>query len=145
LSLGGLKVKMRLVLLGLFALLVGLPATVAAGGNREAGDLVTPRQAEKLVSSGEAVLVDVRDEASYVSGHVAGALHVPLPDVAAQASAFARDGRTVITYCSCPAEETSLAAAGRLIAEGFTDVLVLRGGIAAWAEAGLPINRGPRP
>ena len=127
------------------AILVLAAQAAAAGGGREAGDRITPRAAQTLVESGDAVLVDVRDEASYVDAHIAGAIHVPLADVAAKASELARGGLTVVTYCSCPAEETSLAAAGYLIAAGYTNVLVLEGGIRAWSDAGLPLRRGPRP
>ena len=127
-------------------ILVAAAADVAvSGGAREAGERISPEEAFELVSAGEAIMVDVRDEASYVQAHIAGAILMPLAEVGRRADEFAEDGRTVITYCSCPAEETSIAAAGNLVAAGFEDVLVLQGGIRAWSEAGLPLRRGPRP
>jgi rhodanese-related sulfurtransferase len=94
---------------------------------------------------GEAVLVDVRSEAAYVDIHLAGAISVPLPTVGQSAGNLQEQGGTIILYCSCPAEETSIAAADELISRGLTDVLVLEGGIRDWAMAGLPLRSGGRP
>jgi rhodanese-related sulfurtransferase len=128
----------------LLLILLGI-APLAAGGRREAGSLVSPQEALRMVESGSAILVDVRDEGSYVEAHLAGAILVPLDQVPARAQVLAAQGKTVITYCSCPAEETSKAAASELIRAGVTDVLVLRGGIRGWVAAGLPMRSGTRP
>ena len=53
-------------------------------------------------------------------------------------------GRTIITYCACPAEESSLAAAFKLQEFG-AEVLVLQGGIRAWIRERKPIVTGPQP
>jgi len=122
-----------------------LAGAAAAGGSREAGDLIGPEEAFEMVQAGEAILVDVRDQASYEEVHIAGAILVPYGTVAAAADDLASRGRTVITYCACPAEESSAAAAAELISRGFQDVLVLKGGIREWALAGYPLKSGPRP
>ncbi len=48
--------------------------------------------------------------------------------------------RPVIAYCSCPDEETSARVARDLRKMGFKDVRILKGGIGAWTNAGLPIE-----
>ncbi|MFW5683354.1 MAG: rhodanese-like domain-containing protein [Spirochaetota bacterium] len=126
--------------------LLSIVATAGfARGGKEAGDLIGPQEAWEMVQAGDAVMIDVRDEASYVEAHIAGALLVPLGQVGAFAEPLAARGRTLITYCSCPAEETSIAAASELIARGVDDVLVLRGGIRGWALENLPLRSGSRP
>jgi hypothetical protein len=60
---------------------------------------VTVADARAATLAGQAVLVDVRDGASYRAGHIAGALHVPLGEVATQAGDLPRD-RRIITYCA---------------------------------------------
>jgi len=129
----------------LSALVLAVSQLAFAGGGREAGALIGPEDAFRMVERGEALLVDVRDESAYVDAHLSGATLVPLAEVGASASRLASDGRTIITYCSCPAEETSVAAASELIARGVDDVLVLRGGIRGWAAASLPLKSGARP
>lgn len=120
-------------------------ALAACSSAREPGALIDPSEAFEMVQSGEATLVDVRSEDAYAQAHLAGAMLVPLTQVAANADELAAQDRTIITYCSCPNEETSLAAADQLIAGGFDDVLVLRGGIRGWAADGLPMRSGMRP
>lgn len=134
----------RLVFFLVFFLFFSI-STVLAGGGTETGERISVDEAREAVESGTAVLVDVRDLGSYVDAHIAGALSFPAGEIAGRAAELEALDKTVITYCACPAEETSLAAASDLVAAGFSDVVVLRGGIRAWADAGLPLNRGPRP
>lgn len=129
----------------LIVVLVLGSAALFAGGQREPGALIGPEEAFEMVQAGDGVLVDVRSEAAYVEGHLQSALSVPLMTVGQRAEWLSERGRTIIFYCSCPAEETSIAAAEELIARGVTDVLVLRGGVREWALAGLPLRAGARP
>ena len=48
--------------------------------------------------------------------------------------------RPVVAYCSCPDEETSARVARDLRKMGFKDVRILKGGLGAWTNAGLPIE-----
>jgi rhodanese-related sulfurtransferase len=132
--------------IALFLVLAVVVAAASwAGGGRESGELIAAEDALEAVNSGEAIFVDVRDEASYLQSHIAGALSAPLREISNWVEEFESRGVTVITYCACPAEETSLAAAAQLISSGFRDVVVLKGGIQGWDAAGLPLRAGPRP
>ncbi len=56
-------------------------------------------EAQRLVSEGKAVFVDVRSEESYHAGHIKGALNIP----SSQLDARLRElppGKTLITYCA---------------------------------------------
>ena len=48
--------------------------------------------------------------------------------------------RMIVAYCSCPDEMTSARLAHRLNGLGYTKVRVLKGGLASWANAGLPLE-----
>jgi len=48
--------------------------------------------------------------------------------------------RMIVAYCSCPDEMTSARLAHRLNGLGYTKVRVLKGGLAAWANAGLALE-----
>jgi rhodanese-related sulfurtransferase len=50
-------------------------------------------------------------------------------------------GRTVVAYCTCPGEASSVAAAEILRAGGYGSVCVLAGGLGAWRRAGGPVER----
>jgi len=138
-----LKSAINFCLAGLFLTALVLP--VFAGGGREAGARISLEDALQMVEAGDGFLVDVRGEASYLDQHISGAILIPFNEIVGRTAELAADGRTIITYCDCPAEESSLGAAAKLVAAGVTNVYALDGGIRAWAEAGLPLKRGSRP
>ena len=130
------------ILMGLFLILA---AALYAGGNKEVSRLISPEEAFEMIAAGEAVMVDVRALGSYAESHITGALSVPYSDILARAPQFADQPKIVITYCDCPAEETSHAAAIELRDAGIDNVRVLQGGIRGWRNAGLPVSSGNRP
>jgi rhodanese-related sulfurtransferase len=130
-----------------------LAMTVAAGWGIRAqqpdqtADAPAPRMAfadfKKLHAQGRLLVVDVRDEVSFKSGHIPGAISVPLEDVkrrAAQIRTKAAD-REVVTYCSCPSEHTSAEAVLALLKAGVTHASALVGGYAEWVASGGEIER----
>ncbi|MET9290842.1 rhodanese-like domain-containing protein [Streptomyces sp. NPDC003077] len=99
---------------------------------------LTPAQAHQRVADGDAVLVDVREDAEWAAGHAPGALHLPLSRLSAGASLpSAAQGKPVVAVCR--SGNRSQRAAEILAASGVeaTDVT---GGMTAWAEAGLPVT-----
>ena len=48
--------------------------------------------------------------------------------------------RPVVAYCTTPDEATSAKVAQKLRKMGFKDVRILKGGLGAWTNAGLPIE-----
>jgi rhodanese-related sulfurtransferase len=85
---------------------------------------VSAAQATLLINREDAVVLDVRDPGEYGAGHILGAKNVPL----------AR-----IVYCETGNRSAKAAAA--LKAKGYERVLNLSGGIGAWLQAGLPVER----
>jgi rhodanese-related sulfurtransferase len=49
-------------------------------------------------------------------------------------------GRAIITYCTCPNEDSAAQVARALEASGFKDVHALHGGFDAWTRAGQPVE-----
>lgn len=45
------------------------------------------------------LVVDVREPAEFASGHVAGAINIPLADIPAQTEQLLRQARPVVVYC----------------------------------------------
>ena len=97
----------------------------------------------KLHASESVLVVDVREALAFAGGHIAGAVHVPLLDTerrAAEVIKQAKD-RTIVTYCSCPAEHSSAEAGWLLMKHGARDVRALVGGYVEWARNGGKIER----
>ena len=100
-------------------------------------DDLTPTEAHARGRDG-AILLDVREPDEWLSGHAAGAKHVPLGQLRARLSVLPRD-HAIITICR--SGNRSSRAAAELRRAGFTDVRNMAGGMTAWARAGLPIQR----
>jgi rhodanese-related sulfurtransferase len=48
--------------------------------------------------------------------------------------------REIVTYCACPADESSISAAQTLQDAGFTRVRVLQGGWTEWLKVKGPVQ-----
>lgn len=111
----------------------------------------TPR-ADARIGAGEVaalldrfavIVLDVRDEALFARGHLPGARLVP-PDKWTEAAVNLKTATLpIVTYCSCPAEETSLRAAARFEQLGVPNVRALTGGYDGWVAAGRPVVAPP--
>ncbi|MBS1821622.1 MAG: MBL fold metallo-hydrolase [Acidobacteria bacterium] len=84
------------------------------------------------------LFVDVRNRAEWNTGHVAGATHIALGDLAARLATL-DTGQPIVTVCG--SGYRAAAAASLLAANGFRQVSILDGGMAAWAERDLPIAK----
>ncbi|HWX36223.1 MAG TPA: rhodanese-like domain-containing protein [Steroidobacteraceae bacterium] len=95
-----------------------------------------PAEVARLLSAGRLLLVDVREPAEYAAERIPGALLYPLSTF--DAAALPEDGlRRVVFHCG--SGKRSLAAAERRLAAGQASAAHMRGGIAAWKAAGLPV------
>jgi len=104
---------------------------------RNAGQAVGPLDAVRLLNQG-ALLLDVRSKAEFDSGHVIDARHLPQEDVAGSGESLKRYREKVVITC-CETGTRSSAAARALKTQGFTRVVNLRGGLAAWRGENLPL------
>ncbi len=60
---------------------------------------ITIDEFDALVKKGEAYIVDVRNQASYDSGHIPGARLIPAGEIANHLNELPRD-KMIVTYCS---------------------------------------------
>ncbi|WP_299341981.1 rhodanese-like domain-containing protein [uncultured Pseudoxanthomonas sp.] len=104
---------------------------------------------DQLAAQDDCVLIDVREPAEYVQGHLPGAINLPRgvlefqihahPAMACDTSeALALPDRELILYCLTGGR--SALAADSLQALGFTRVRSLAGGLTAWRNAGHPLT-----
>lgn len=84
-------------------------------------------------------VIDVRSATEWASGHVPGAIHIPLGNLTDRTGQIPTD-RPVVVHCQSGGR--SSIAASVLEQRGFNHVINLTGGITGWAAAGLPIEKG---
>jgi hydroxyacylglutathione hydrolase len=95
-------------------------------------------EAERLLA--RSVVVDVREPEEYHHGHIPGAVNVPQAELATRLHELPRDDALLLV---CQGGYRSLRAAQFLTQTGrFARLASLRGGTAAWAEAGKPLAYG---
>ena len=104
------------------------------------GPWVTPAQATHLINREDAVVLDVRETNEFASGHVLGAKNLPAARMeTAAGEVVKKKDRPVIVYCD--GTDRSAKALAALKKQGFTRVANLSGGLKAWQEAGLPVEK----
>ena len=103
----------------------------AQGETRE----VSSTEARKLIDEG-AQLVDVRADHEWDAGRIAGAAHVPLPELPQRLGEIDKD-RPVVVYCRGGNRSTMATDA---LAEAGYDAVKLSDGIVGWSEGDLPLE-----
>lgn len=96
-----------------------------------------PQTVHALLESGEAVLVDVREEEEFAAERIAGAHLMPMSDFEL-ATWPSFPGKKVII--SCLGGVRSAAIGNKLLASGHSWAIHLKGGLNAWKDAGLPVE-----
>jgi rhodanese-related sulfurtransferase len=85
------------------------------------------------------LFIDVRTEDEYKSGHIEGALHIPVTEFEERLDEIPKD-RPIIVYCNGSSCERSGYAAGILKENYYREVYdMVGGGIFEWLEKGYPI------
>ena len=105
---------------------------------------ITPRELHDRLQQGQKLhILDVRTPAEHAEIHVSDVHLVPLDQLDATklvtVDGFAKDQPL---YIFCRTGNRAKQAAEKLENRGYTQCHVIEGGTMAWAEAGLPVNRG---
>jgi len=97
--------------------------------------------AERL--GGGVLLIDVRETDEYVSGHVPGAVSIPLSELQTRVDEC-RDPRGEVSILICKAGGRSANACAYLTAHGLR-VINVAGGTMAWMMSGRDVVEGTQP
>jgi rhodanese-related sulfurtransferase len=125
---------MRKGLMALFLVLAGMGSASAAEAPLTAGQLVERQQAGQAP-----LLLDVRHTDEYLDGHIAGALNIPVEELASRAGVLGvpRDSEIVVY---CVSGRRAAKAQQMLESLGYSHVRVLEGSLNAWRQQQLPLT-----
>lgn len=105
-----------------------------------AGREVGVTDAVQLINRKDALVIDVRDTGEYEAGHIAGARHVPEKQLAERLRELEKfKDRPLIVVCRSGMR--SGAAVKVLRDNGFGEAVNLRGGLAAWEQVNMPLEK----
>ncbi|MBK8986697.1 MAG: rhodanese-like domain-containing protein [Chloroflexi bacterium] len=113
-------------------------APSTADGELNLPDTVDVQTVAQIKGREDVVLFDVREQFEYDEAHIAGVTLIPLGDLPNRLSEIPTDKTVIIT---CRSGNRSGQAADFLRENGFTNVHNMEGGIVAWQQAGLPVEK----
>jgi rhodanese-related sulfurtransferase/DNA-binding transcriptional ArsR family regulator len=109
-------------------------------GDRDGIDTIDRKELAQRIKRGEVVLLDVRPEAEYTAGHIAGARSVPVSELRRHLKALPA-GAEVVAYCRGPYCVYADDAVRELTRKGYQARRLLDG-FPEWKRAGLPVANG---
>lgn len=91
----------------------------------------------RLASDDPPVVAEILGPESFASGHLPGAVNLPLEGLTENATRLLPDkGADIVVYCASATCQNSHIAERKLRSLGYRNVRVFAGGKAAWKDAG---------
>jgi rhodanese-related sulfurtransferase len=105
-------------------------------GGMEIGTL----EATRLMNQGTTLVLDVDDQKEYAEGHLPRARHIPMGELASRLEEIGKFKNKPVIVTG--RRGTRAGAACRFLKRsGFANVYQLKGGLAAWQQASLPVEK----
>lgn len=101
---------------------------------------ISPQDADAKLSSGDAVIVDVREKDEWDEGHIPDAIHMSRGTIELDIEEKVPDTNAMIV-CHCGGGGRSALAAESLQKMGYKNVRSMAGGFKTWKAAGLPTTK----
>jgi len=123
-----------------FVIILALLVNNLFGAKLKGYNPVTPAQATQLINHDDAVIVDVREDKEFVTGHIVNSIHIPQSGISKRLSELEKYKQKPVIV-SCRSGSRSAHVCGILKKNGFDKIHNLSGGIMAWQSASLPITK----
>jgi len=103
------------------------------------GGAIGTAEAVRLINREKGIVIDVCEPEEFASGHLGGARNIPLATIEGHKSLPSNKALPLVVVCQSGARATR--AAGMLRKLGYENAQVLAGGLKAWREANLPVEK----
>jgi rhodanese-related sulfurtransferase len=128
-------------------IIVGLTAIAAYAQDAPSVEMISADELKaKVISNNPVTIIDVRSSEGYAASTttIKGSIHFKVRKLKSRLPyAPLKDlpkDREIVTYCACPKDQSSIAAAQILQAAGFKRVKVLQGGWLEWIRVNGPVE-----
>ncbi len=113
---------------------------ISGGGQ---GNTVSTAEAVRMINREKAVVIDVGEPDEFAAAHVAGSRSIPLGsiDTAKEGGKGLPPNKASTLVVVCPTGARAARAAGMLRKLGYPNARSVAGGLKAWREANLPIEK----
>ncbi|MCV2401699.1 rhodanese-like domain-containing protein [Marinomonas sp. C2222] len=116
-------------------------ATVVYVESKNGAKSVNASTAINMMNSENAVILDIRPNKEFKSGHITDAINIPATKVKESLNTLEKHKDSPIIVV-CKAGLNSSATAKDLKKEGFAQVYKLQGGVSDWQASSLPLVKG---
>lgn len=121
------------VVSGTLLLAPGIMAGARSGG-------LTPSGAVQLINREKAIVVDVSEADEFAAGHIVGSRNIPVNDLQQRLPEVVKNkGVPLILVCASGSRAQRCLATAKSL--GYEKAVVLGGGLRAWNEANLPVEK----
>lgn len=111
-----------------------LPMIMKAGGSKA----VDVQEAVRLVNHEQGIFLDIRSPEQFRTGSMPQARNIPAADLATKMGSLPKD-KPIIVVCDHGSSAGRIAST--LQKAGYTQAVVLEGGLRAWNKDGMPLSK----
>ena len=129
------KRTQRIVVFAVVVLAVAAYYVQMGSGGSGYGNVDVGEARDLIADEADLVVLDVRTVSEYESGHLEGAINIPVEVLGGRLSELNTDDELLV-YCRTGNRSTT--AVGILRENGYDRVYHMDGGITAWMSAGFP-------
>ncbi len=104
---------------------------------------ITPASAVSLMNNNEVVVIDVREQKEFNTGHIGNSRHIPLDKITDRAGELEKLKEKPLLI-TCKTGARSDLACIKLTKLGFSNLHSLETGIDGWQEASLPMTKATK-
>ena len=102
------------------------------------GKSVTAAEATRLINKEDAVVLDIRAQKDFSTGHLTNSINIPLADFDRRMSELNQyKEKPIIVVCNMG--QTAGTACRKMKSAGFTQAMRLTGGISEWRHQSMPV------
>jgi queuine tRNA-ribosyltransferase len=105
---------------------------------RLGGPQIEVAELDALMAQGAVRILDVREDSEFRSGHLRGAIHIPVKRLPDRVAKLKHDKPYAVI---CQSGSRSRQATDYLLDQGFEGTVSVRGGTSAWARSGRALVR----
>jgi len=104
------------------------------------GGSLTPARAVQLINREKAVVIDVCEAEEFAAGHVTGAKNVPVSQLEERLPTVVKNkALPVVLVCASGARANRAVGIAKKL--GYDNAQAMAGGMKAWREASLPVEK----
>jgi len=106
-------------------------------------DSISPMLTVSKLNNSNPIIIDVREPAEFLKGHITDAINIPVAKIASQLNKIElyKEDEVIVV---CQTGMRSATACTQLTKSDFKHVFLMKGGMQSWEENKLPVVKGKK-